>query len=397
MKHVAILLAGGSGERMGQSVTDKILVEIGGMPLFQHLIRTIKISQTQDALIIVVRDNDQRKKLSKIMSKEDDGTPVFYTIGGKERQDSVRSGLEMVPTGSEWVTVHDCARAAVSSSAWKDVRKTLLKMNCAVSLAHRVTDTIRHFENAPLEAPDKGTLLSRSNLWAMETPQAFPRDLLERAHNQLKEPVTDDLAAVEALGEPIVLVESLKPNPKLTRPADLYLLENILTQKNMETSTTPNIRVGFGYDIHQLKEGRPLVLGGIHIQSEKGLLGHSDADVLSHAIADAILGACGLSDIGHYFPNNDPDIEGISSQKILRKASREASKAGFKLVNIDSTLIAEEPKVSPYLDRMKSQLSQTLDLPVTAIGIKATTQERIGAIGQGAGIAAHAVVSMIGK
>ena len=184
-------------------------------------------------------------------------------------------------------------------------------------------------------------------MWAMETPQAFP--------------------------------------------------ENLLHKQAMDTKSPPRNRVGFGYDIHQLREGYPLVLGGVQIQSTKGLVGHSDADVLSHAIADAILGGCGLKDIGHYFPNTDPEIKGISSQKILRCACREAASAGFVPVNIDATLIAEEPRIAPHLERMKAQLSQTLNLPVTAIGIKATTQEQIGALGKGAGIAAHAVVSLTGK
>lgn len=157
------------------------------------------------------------------------------------------------------------------------------------------------------------------------------------------------------------------------------------------------MRIGTGYDIHRLEKGRKLILGGVDIPHSRGLLGHSDADVLSHAIADALLGAAGLPDIGHYFPNTDPSIEGIDSQEILSGVITEIRGHGWKPVNIDAALIAEEPKVSPYLCDMKQRLSQSLGIPTGAIGIKATTNEGIGDIGKGAGIAAHAVCLLAPK
>lgn len=150
-------------------------------------------------------------------------------------------------------------------------------------------------------------------------------------------------------------------------------------------------KIGFGYDIHRLVENRPLILGGVEIPSPLGLDGHSDADCLTHAIADSILGACGLKDIGHYFPNNDPDIEGIDSQKILAKASSLATEMGYHIGNIDCCIIAERPKVGPSIDAMKLVLATTLDISPDCVGIKATTNEGIGDLGKGLGIAAHAV------
>jgi 2-C-methyl-D-erythritol 2,4-cyclodiphosphate synthase len=155
------------------------------------------------------------------------------------------------------------------------------------------------------------------------------------------------------------------------------------------------MRIGTGYDIHRLVEGRQLVLGGVHIPHSKGLLGHSDADVLSHAIADAMLGAAGLGDIGYYFPNNDPEIEGIDSQIILKKTVEEIAKHGLKPHNVDAALIAEEPKIGPHLDAMKEKLSESLGIAPGSIGIKATTNEGIGDLGKGAGIAAHAVCLLV--
>ena len=151
------------------------------------------------------------------------------------------------------------------------------------------------------------------------------------------------------------------------------------------------MRIGTGYDIHRLVGGRLLVLGGVEIPYNKGLLGHSDADVLSHAIADAILGAAGLPDIGFYFPNTDPSIEGIDSQEILKRAVAEAQEEGLRLVNVDSTLIAEEPSIGMHIAAIKQRLSQSLGIPAAAIGIKATTNEGVGDLGKGMAIAAQAV------
>ncbi len=150
-------------------------------------------------------------------------------------------------------------------------------------------------------------------------------------------------------------------------------------------------RIGYGYDVHQLVEGRRCILGGVEIPNKVGPLGHSDADVLSHAIADAILGAAALPDIGHYFPNTSKECAGMDSQDILRRAVEEINKLGYKLVNIDSSLIAETPKVSPHLKAMKEKLASTLGLQPEDVGIKATTNEKMGWIGRREGLAAHAV------
>ena len=155
------------------------------------------------------------------------------------------------------------------------------------------------------------------------------------------------------------------------------------------------MRIGTGYDIHRLVEDRRLVLGGVEIPYHKGLLGHSDADVLSHAIADAILGAAGLHDIGHFFPDTDPKLEGIDSQIILRKAIDEVSHLGYKLQNVDSTLIAQEPKIGPHINSMKRVLSNSLGVTEDSIGIKATTNEGVGDVGKGLAIAAQAACLLV--
>lgn len=150
-------------------------------------------------------------------------------------------------------------------------------------------------------------------------------------------------------------------------------------------------KIGLGYDIHRFAEGRKLILGGVEIPHHKGLDGHSDADCLTHALADAVLGALGLPDIGHFFPNTDPSIEGIDSQEILKKAVEEAESRGFRVGNVDVALIAEEPKIYPHIDAMKERLAISLKIEPTSIGIKATTNEKIGDLGKGLGIAAQAI------
>ena len=153
-------------------------------------------------------------------------------------------------------------------------------------------------------------------------------------------------------------------------------------------------RSGIGYDVHRLVKGRPLILGGVHIPWDKGLEGHSDADVLSHAIADAILGAVGAPDIGYFFPPSDESIKGISSLSILQKTAGEVATRGGKIINIDSSLIAEEPKILTHTNAMKENISQALGIEVEQIGIKATTNERMGFVGKGEGMAAMAVASV---
>ena len=156
-------------------------------------------------------------------------------------------------------------------------------------------------------------------------------------------------------------------------------------------------RIGTGYDIHQLKAGRKCILGGVEIPSAVGPDGHSDADVLSHAIADAILGAAGLKDIGYYFPNTDPACKDMNSLDILRRAAEEIDKLGYAIQNIDAAMIAETPKVGPHIDAIKAKLAATLGIPADCVGVKATTNEKLDDLGAGLGIAVHAVCLLAAK
>jgi 2-C-methyl-D-erythritol 2,4-cyclodiphosphate synthase/2-C-methyl-D-erythritol 4-phosphate cytidylyltransferase len=317
--------------------------------------------------------------------------PLRYCRGGASRPASVRAGIHRIAKDSTVVLIHDLARPAVTPAAIRAVVNAVRACNCPAGLAHPCADTVRSFASDPTIEPSHGQLVDRSTLWMMETPQAFPHKLLQQLHATAEDHHTDDLAAAEAAGLPVLIVPSLEPNPKITRPADLPVLHAILTQRSMPDTSASPFRIGFGYDIHRLEHGRKLTIGGVVIPFHSGLAGHSDADVLSHAIADAILGAAGLADIGHYFPNNDPAIAGINSLKILQRARFEAAQRGLSIVNVDATLIAEAPKIGPYISRMKQAVGAALHLAPEAIGIKATTNEGIGSLGAAEGIAAQAV------
>lgn len=398
MNTVALLLAGGSGSRMAAASGDKLLLPVAGRPAFAHVLTACLRSGIIDGTVIVSRSASQQQTLQQIAQEVCPDLPARFVRGGATRQESVKAGLAAVPDSTRWIMVHDCARPAVHPESMHQLHQHLLRHKDPCSLAHRVPDTIRSFATDPTTSATTATCLNRSTLWAMETPQAFPAALLQKAHAALRQPVTDDLAAVEAMGCPVRLVENPFPNPKLTRPADRPYLESILAMPETTAANPPPyqppFRVGFGYDVHRFAENRPLVLAGVPFDHPRGLLGHSDADVLCHAAADAVLGAAGLPDIGHFFPNTDSRWKDADSLHLLRLSVQHAADAGYHVLNLDLTVIAEEPKIAPHLDAMKQNLADATNLPVSAIGLKATTHEGIGALGHAHGIAAHAVAAL---
>jgi 2-C-methyl-D-erythritol 4-phosphate cytidylyltransferase/2-C-methyl-D-erythritol 2,4-cyclodiphosphate synthase len=392
MLRAAILLAAGSATRMGQSTDDKILLELAGKPVFSHVLKAFRHSNAVDGLVVVCKGDHQRKALKELISKHKVSLPILFTNGGSTRIESVRNGLMLIPSETRWVLIHDCARPVIAPQAIRDVMDKLVQSGTAVSLARKVTDTLRSFESDPSLQPALGQSLERHKLWAMETPQGFPRDQLDALHAAIPDNATDDISAFEHANIPVALVESVRPNPKITLPSDLPLIENLLAKQTMQHNSLPRLRIGHGYDIHRLVKGLPLTLGGVSIPSDFGLEGHSDADVLAHAIADAILGALGLPDIGHFFPNTDSSIKGISSIKIIQRCVSEAEKRGYVILNCDTSIIVEFPRLSPFIEKMKGVLSEALHVQKSDVGIKSTTQEGIGSLGKGHGIAAQAVV-----
>ena len=230
------------------------------------------------------------------------------------------------------------------------------------------------------------TTPDRSTLYAVQTPQCFDRAAYLAALTELDAArarlVTDDCSLFELTGRPVQLTQGDYANLKITTREDLPC-----PAQRKETE----MRIGHGYDVHRLVEQRKLILGGVEIPFEKGLLGHSDADVLTHAVMDAVLGAAALGDIGQHFPDNDPEYAGADSLKLACRVAQILKEHGWRIENIDATLLCQRPKLAPHIPAMRANLAAAFGLPVEAVSVKATTEEHLGFTGEGLGIAAHAV------
>ena len=367
-----ILLSGGNGLRMGTQ-SNKTLISLLGEPALCRALRTLR--RHADGIILVIRPQDEDETRTALNDAQLTVDGVAY--GGADRQESVRNGLSLLPEDCDIVLVHDGARPLVDDQTIENVLSSVRKYGSGVA-ATPVTDTIKRVgaDDIVADTPPRGQLR------AVQTPQGFSRDLLCRAHAEITERCTDDAALVEQLGVPVHLCPGSPRNLKLTTPEDIALAEFYL-------SGMP--RIGHGYDAHRLVEGRRFILGGVDIPHEKGLLGHSDADAALHALMDALLGAAGLPNIGQLFPDSAEEYRGVSSLKLLREVGRRLTEAGFSLGNCDVTIIAQAPKLSPYLAEMRRQTAAALGVSEGQVSYKATTTEGMGFEGAGEGISAHAV------
>ena len=382
-----IIAAAGSSSRMGTGV-DKQFVILAGKPVLWHTINVFKqLPQIHQILVTVSPGNAER--VAALLQQTLADIPWQIVPGGAERQDSVRNALQLVSPSVELVLVHDGARPFVEPECVLKSMQAAAETGAAV-VAVPVKDTIKLADAA---GGVKQTL-DRSSLWQVQTPQTFRRELLLKAHEQAAAAgvvATDDAALVEWAGGSVSLVRGTYFNFKVTTPEDLVLAEAVAAERSGRQMQ----RVGFGYDVHQFVAGRPLMLGGVEVPHDRGLEGHSDADVLLHAISDALLGAAGLGDIGKHFPDTDPRYKGISSLLLLREVCRKLKEAGYTAQNLDAVIAAQEPKLAPYIARMNETIAAALDIPVTQVNVKATTTEHLGFVGRKEGIAAQAVV-MIG-
>lgn len=357
MSVCAIILAAGKGERFGQKKTHLLL---GQKPVWRH---------SFDAFL----SHPEVDRVGVVFSPEDVVTipeAAFVVAGGASRQESAKAGLNAVGEDNDIVLFHDGARPWVSHEVISRVVQGCREHGAAAA-AIPVTDTIRQ----------GNVLLNRNELSAMQTPQGGRRTDFIRAYASTEENFTDDVAILAIIGVTAQLVEGDPKNVKITNPSDLPQL--------------PELRTGFGYDIHPFaKDDRPLYLGGVHFENHPGLDGHSDADVLLHAVVDALLGAVGLGDIGVHFPNTDIQWKQARSTTFLEFAAKSISDLGWRILNIDATLVAETPKVMARAAEIRHTIAQCCKVEPDRINLKATTNERLGSIGRGEGIAAMAVASI---
>ena len=376
-----ILVAAGMGSRMGASV-NKLLLEHDGRSLISYTLSHVLESRRLEELILVVKD-EERTFFEEILKTLSPKIPVKLAPGGKTRLESVRHGLDFLHADSEKVLVHDGARPFVDGATIDRAFDTLTAETPAVVVAIPCVDTIKEVEGNEISRT-----LDRSRLHRAQTPQGALTPLLKRAMASLtsEEGITDDASVLERAGVPVKVLPGKEDFFKVTTPGDWKRFIDMTEKKELP------FRIGQGYDIHRYDESRPLMLGGVRIAEKGGLLGHSDADVLLHAIMDALLGAAGLRDIGYYFPDTDERFAGADSKKLLIHVKQLLEEEGYAIGNIDSTVIAEKPKLAPHISAMKESIAAALEISPSQVGVKATTNEKLGTIGRKEGMAAMASV-----
>ena len=384
----AVITAGGSGTRMqNKNGQTKQFMDIAGLPVVTRTILEFQKSPYIDEIIIVSKF-DEVDLYTQMIDDFSLSKVKQIVTNGKTRQESVLNGFKAISPESQYVCIHDGVRCLITQDIIKNVVKNAYQYKCACA-ASKVYDTLKMADSSLFiqQTPD------REKAWYAQTPQVFQSDIYRAcAYTALNESlsVTDDCMLVEHFGFKIKLVDCGRNNIKITTQDDIVLAEAILKARNNSYGDM-KMRIGHGYDVHKFAEGRKLILGGVNVPYEKGLKGHSDADVLTHAIMDSVIGALGLGDIGLHFPDNDNKYKNISSLILAKKTADMLTENGYKISNIDATIILQEPKVRPFIDQMRNNIAQVYSVDASCVNIKATTEEGLGFTGGLLGVAAHSV------
>lgn len=369
MKVVAAILAAGKGDRFGG---DKTQVELHGRPLWHWPFETFWNHPEVDGVGLV-------GNAGNLSALQGESRALFVLEGGDNRVESSRRAVHATPEDCEIVLIHDAARPFVSERVITDVIAAVRRSQAAAP-GLPVTDTIKRRRDGVLETVD------RAALYAVQTPQGATRELFVRAHAGASASATDDLQLLEAIGVSPEIVPGDPRNAKVTVPEDLARLAGGPTE----------MRTGMGYDVHAFSDDpvRPLMLGGVRFEGERGLEGHSDADVLLHAVVDALLGAAGKGDIGQHFPNQDLRWKDCPSTHFLAHAGQLLKEERWFIQNVDITVVAEQPKLMTRANEICRNIASALEIGHGRINLKATTNERLGFIGRGEGIAAMAIATL---
>ena len=372
----------------------KQYVQLAGQALVGHTLSALRQVQRLHAVLVMLAPDDT------VFERE---VPEFAgprawvsRKGGATRAATVANGLQVLREhgagDDDWVLVHDAARALLRP-AWVD-RLIDACLDDAVGglLALPVADTLKGEE-----AGRAATTVDRRGKWAAQTPQMFRIGALRDALVRAGDAVTDDASAIEATGRRPKLVMGDATNIKITWPEDFARAQALLgLDSGGGSMQAAAVRMGEGWDVHALVAGRPLVLGGVTIPHTHGLLAHSDGDALLHAIIDAMLGAAALGDIGRHFPDTDQAFKGADSATLLAEATRRVREAGWSIVNVDSTIVAQAPKMAPHIDAMRACIAAALQLDIARINVKAKTAEKMGPVGEGRAIEARAICLLQG-
>jgi len=403
----AIIAAGGRGRRFG-GTQPKQLVSIGARTILERSVAAFAEHPSIDELIVALPAELMADPPAPLRGRPADAVPLRLVAGGARRQDSVANAFHAADDRASIIVIHDAARPFVSADL---ITRTIdaAREHGAALAALQARDTVKRADVAASKDPARHRAaeasaddvfvretLPRETIYLAQTPQAFRRSVLAEAlaaGARAEADATDEAALAERAGHRVRLVEGEVTNIKITTPDDLATAEAIVARREGAGRAAPprTGRAGSGYDLHRLVAGRPLVLGGVTIPWDRGALGHSDADVVCHALTDAILGAACLGDIGRHFPDADPRWKDASSLDLLGRAAALAAAAGLEIGNVDVTVILEAPKIAPHVEAMRKAVAAAIGLDVSRVSIKGKTNEGIDAIGRGEAIAAHAV------
>ena len=367
---------------------NKVFLPLAGRSVLRRSLDALEESGSIGGIVLVLAEGE-REHYDALIGREGECALVRHVVTGADtRQQSVYAGLRVVPEDVRLVAIHDAARALVPPDVITSVVESARQYGTGVA-ATLITDTVKRVDDSDCAVET----LVREQLRAVQTPQVFLRSLIMRAHERAQQDAyqaTDDAALVERYGEVVRLVVAPQGNRnvKLTSPEDVEVMEQMIGG---------NMRIGQGLDAHRLVPGRKLILGGVQVPHETGLLGHSDADVATHALIDALLGAAAMGDIGTLYPDHDPQYAGISSIALLKDVASRLTSAGLGVVNCDVTIVAQRPRLAPYIGEMRMNFARALGIALPAINVKATTSEHMGYEGREEGISASAVVLLTGR
>jgi 2-C-methyl-D-erythritol 4-phosphate cytidylyltransferase/2-C-methyl-D-erythritol 2,4-cyclodiphosphate synthase len=374
----AIIAAAGSGRRVGAAAPKQMLL-MGGRTMLERSVDAFDHHPRISEVIVAVPADLVADPPGWLIGR----ARTRIVAGGASRQESVGAAFDVVSPAAGIVLVHDAARPFVSADLIERCIDAAGEYGSAIA-AVPVSDTVKQvtMENGRLVIA--GTI-PRESIYMAQTPQAFRREVLAKAVALGRSGVaaTDEAALAELAGYPVHIVDGDQDNVKITTARDL--------ERAQRQASGAASRVGTGYDLHKLVEGRALILGGIAIPADKGALGHSDADVACHAATDAVLGAACLGDIGRHFPDTDPRWKGASSADLLRQAAGMVRAADHEILNVDVVIVLERPKIAPHIASIREGLAAALGIDVERVSVKGKTNEGLDAIGRGEAIAAHAV------
>lgn len=382
----AILAAGGTGVRVGAGQPKQFL-DLDGRSMLELSLSALA-THPEIAEVVVVLPPAFLDPLPDSVTRPWPA-PITVVAGGERRQDSVANGLAAVASGADVVLVHDAARPFATPAVISRVIEAAARSGAAIPAA-AVTDTVKI-----VRAGDGrrwvGSTVPRDDVFLAQTPQGFTRAVLADAVRASASATvaTDEATLVERMGGDVEIVDGDPGNVKITTPEDLA------AARARQPVAAPAVRVGTGYDLHRLVTERPLILGGVRIPFDRGLSGHSDADIVCHAVTDAVLGAAALGDIGQLFPDTAAAWKDADSLDLLRRAVVRVHEAGFQIGNVDVTVIAERPKLLPHVPAMRANLAAALGVDVRAVSVKGKTNETVDSMGRGESMACHAVALLL--